>query len=373
MKVSSTTVPNLVRSVDSNIYYARIRVGPHLKWKSLRTKSFNIAKGKLKDTETELKGGAGGSNGLLNADLTFHDAFRFYEVAVRSNPDLKDSTKHFRLRSEKTLVRTWPELWDKELRRVKAEDCQRWYRDFRNGGAAFTPNRAKSKRSGDSPTTVNAAIRFLREVFKVGVDAGVLSKNPADALKTLSPRKKLLQLPNRTQFAELIAEVRKTHSRWGQAPGDLVEGLAYTGARVGEARRMTWAHVDEERGMVTIPGEKTDAAPRVNPITPAFKGLLGRMRAKGSCRPVDPLFGVRSVLGSLKQACAALGLPKLDHHDLRHLFATTCIESGVDVLTIASWLGHSDGGKLVLETYGHLRPAHSTLAAKLVDFSPPTK
>lgn len=34
---------------------------------------------------------------------------------------------------------------------------------------------------------------------------------------------------------------------------------------------------------------------------------------------------------------------RITHHDLRHLSATTCIESGVDVPTVARWLGHRDG------------------------------
>jgi hypothetical protein len=32
-----------------------------------------------------------------------------------------------------------------------------------------------------------------------------------------------------------------------------------------------------------------------------------------------------------------VGLSKLTHHDLRHLFATRCIESGVDIPTVARW------------------------------------
>lgn len=318
-----------------------------------------------------MRGGGSKPNGSLEASITFESAFYRYRAAVQADATLDPATKHFRLRSEKTLRRTWPDLWKKELRRIRPEDCQRWLNDFRNGGAAFRPNRTKSKRSGDSPTTVNASIRFLRHVFAIGVQAGILYSNPGDTLKTLPPRKKLLQLPNRSQFADLVASIRATHTRWGQAPGDLVEGLAYTGARVGESRKMIWAHVDEERGWVTIPGEKTESAPRTNPITPAFADLLVRMRRRVKPKSTDALFGVKSVLGSLKNTCEELGLAKIDHHDLRHLFATTCIDSGVDILTISNWLGHSDGGALALKTYGHLRPEHSTRAAKLVDFAPP--
>jgi hypothetical protein len=45
--------------------------------------------------------------------------------------------------------------------------------------------------------------------------------------------------------------------------------------------------------------------------------------------------------------------------DLRHLFATRCIESGSDIPTLSGWLGHKDGGTLAMKTYGHLRAAAS--------------
>ncbi|MDA1277859.1 MAG: tyrosine-type recombinase/integrase [Verrucomicrobia bacterium] len=60
----------------------------------------------------------------------------------------------------------------------------------------------------------------------------------------------------------------------------------------------------------------------------------------------------------------------LTHHDLRHLFATRCIESGVDIPTVSRWLGHKDGGALAMKVYGHLRNQHSASMAKLVKFSP---
>ncbi len=43
-------------------------------------------------------------------------------------------------------------------------------------------------------------------------------------------------------------------------------------------------------------------------------------------------------------------------HMMRHLFASSLISKGVDPRTVAAWLGHSDGGALVLKTYSHLMP-----------------
>src|SRR2546429_998893 len=75
---------------------------------------------------------------------------------------------------------------------------------------------------------------------------------------------------------------------------------------------------------------------------------------------------------SLARACKLTKTFRLTHHDLRHLFATRCIESGVDVPTAAHWLGHSDGGALAMKTYGHLRDQHSAAMAQRVTFSTQT-
>ena len=54
----------------------------------------------------------------------------------------------------------------------------------------------------------------------------------------------------------------------------------------------------------------------------------------------------------------------------RHFFATTCIESGVDIPTISRWLGHKDGGALAMRTYGHLRDEHSLAMSNAGEFQP---
>lgn len=43
--------------------------------------------------------------------------------------------------------------------------------------------------------------------------------------------------------------------------------------------------------------------------------------------------------------------------------------SGIDTLTVASWLGHS-GGKLIFSTYGHLSERHRRDAAAKLQFTP---
>ena len=58
------------------------------------------------------------------------------------------------------------------------------------------------------------------------------------------------------------------------------------------------------------------------------------------------VFLVRECQKSMDRAAARkVGMERITHHDLRHLFATICIESGVDVPTVSRWLGHKDGAR----------------------------
>jgi integrase len=83
--------------------------------------------------------------------------------------------------------------------------------------------------------------------------------------------------------------------------------------------------------------------------------------------PGNLIFRISECQKSIDAACAKTRIKRVTHHDFRHLFATVCIESGVDIPTVSRWLGHSDGGALAMRTYGHLRQEHSqTQAAKVI-------
>ena len=51
-----------------------------------------------------------------------------------------------------------------------------------------------------------------------------------------------------------------------------------------------------------------------------------------------------SVVNLHKKILKDAGLEHLRFHDLRHTFATTALQNGVDVKTVSSMLGHFDAG-----------------------------
>jgi integrase len=95
---------------------------------------------------------------------------------------------------------------------------------------------------------------------------------------------------------------------------------------------------------------------------------MRRERAEESLN--EKVFRVNEAQKAIDSAARKLGLQRITHHDLRHLFATICIENGVDIPTVSRWLGHKDGGVLALKTYGHLRREHSMAQALKVNFAP---
>jgi integrase len=293
--------------------------------------------------------------------MTFGQAAETYARQVETEPRLAESSKEFRLRPAATIRRTWPNLSETDVRKISADDCHNWQRRFENGAATYTPTGARNSVRGDSPTVINACIAYLRRVFEIALNEGFISENPALGLKRKPLKKKVLALPSQTQFQAIVAYVRRSQSRWAHSAADFIEGLAYSGMRLKEAARLQWTDINLEDGYMIVRGTKTATSSRRVPIVPAMRELLARIPRTGTS-----VFSAESALGSLAQACKAVQVHKLTHHDLRHYFATKVLESNVDAPTLALWLGHADGGVLAMKTYGHVRPLHSSEAAAKV-------
>jgi len=357
MQIESTSVPYLIRDGESGIYYARVKVGGKIKIRSLETDKVSTAKLRLNDKVDEIRESVPVAESLdLDHNSTFDDAFQLYKKDVESDTRLEPSTKEFRLRQAEPVRRVWPKVFEMGVRRITEDDLKTFLREFEGGKSVYRPHKSKGKRiKGNSPTVVNAIIAFFRRVFDYGVRAGVIAKNPASGLKRMRARKKLLELPTKAQFVEIVNHIRLTAGK-GRSAADFVEGLAYTGLRRKEAKGLLWRHLDEEREMIAVHGTKTETSSRFVPMVPAFKELVSRIREyRGSESPDAPIFQVSEATNSLAKASTHITGKKMTHHDLRHLFATTCIESGTDIPTVAKWLGHADGGALAMKTYGHIR------------------
>lgn len=144
--------------------------------------------------------------------------------------------------------------------------------------------------------------------------------------------------------------------------------------RIGEAKFVTWADANFDRRQLHVRGDPVTATKngetRYVPMIPELEQMLKELRSERADEPPTAIV-MRGFecQNSMTHAAAKIGMKRIAHHDLLHLFATICIESGVDVPTVSRWLGHKDGGALCMKTYGHLRQDHSLAQARRVTFS----
>ena len=126
--------------------------------------------------------------------------------------------------------------------------------------------------------------------------------------------------------------MRNGHSRYSLHCADFASGLAFTGCRVGEAREIAWRDVDFDAGEIVVRGDAETGTKnwelRRVPLIPDARALFERMRSERAGEPLDAkVFRVRECQKALDRACKKVGADRITHHDLRHLFATRCIES----------------------------------------------
>lgn len=354
-----TRKPNLLRH-KSGSYYARAFAGGKEVWKSLKTSHYSVAEAKLAEFLKEHRERVSNGNGEASAKMTFGEALKIHQQNQADDVTIKASTRHYWNQIFIALQKSWPGLAEREIRRVTKTECKEWARGFQKVA---------------SPTRCNNTLSGLRHVFEVAKEAGIIYGNPAEKLARVPVRAKQLTLPSGEQFLQIVDVVEHAGAWCSRDCADFVQGLAFTGCRKGEASQITWRDVDFDAGEIIVRGDSETATKnwtvRRVPLIPDARALLERMRTERPGESLDAkVFRVKECQKALDRACKNVGADRITHHDLRHLFATRCIESGVDIPTVSRWLGHKDGGALAMKTYGHLRREHSVAQAQKVTFAP---
>ncbi|MDQ5977449.1 MAG: hypothetical protein QG602_421 [Verrucomicrobiota bacterium] len=378
---AKTSIPNLLKNAQSGRYYGRFTVSGKEKWVSLKTESFKVAKLRLSDHRAKTERARQAAGNVKAGEANMGELAMILEARIRDNVALAPRSKVRNIEHIKAVKRSWPGFGNLDPADVTRDEVEKYRNRVRREGTGFknpVNGTGKTKSNGSSPGTINRLIDTIRAMLSIAVENGQLVGNPLAGAKLklkLTPRK-----PELPEAAVLNSVYQRIEDNSAHDSADFCRLLNYSGMRVGEAGRLTWARVDWDRGIIKVAGTKTDSAERDVPMTNALRGLLQKLRARAEKRatmqvdgkpyvnPAAPVCAVREATVSLSNACAALGVVRLTHHDLRDAFATQCIEAGVDIPTVAAWLGHKDGGALLMKVYAHHRRAHSAAQAARVSF-----
>ena len=340
---------NLVRHKESGGLYLRAKVGGKIIRKALGVKEVRIGKLKRDTLLAELRARAGsmptGKAPTVSEVLALTSAW--YES--RPVSEQKASSLHYRIQIievlERTFKKTSPSLWTRG-------DLETWWTS-----AGVT--RYSSPRK-------NGMLDTVRKMFDLMIERGLRGDDPSARLKRVKVIQEEKTLPSSEDFQRVLNDIKSQNSDHAIESRNFVAFLAYSGLRIGEARAVIWQDVRKDEIVVSGGdlGTKNREARRV-PIIEPMKELLDSMRTKESS---GPLFSIKSPRFAISGACRRLKLDHFTPHTFRHLFSTSCIELGVDIPTVAKWLGHKDGGALLMKTYSHLRDEHSQAQAAKVKF-----
>lgn len=347
----------LVRNSASGTFYARFKVDGKQVWRTLKTDKITNASATVGDEVAKHRAMRQRGDGRI----TLERALALQLERIENDPTKKPRTVAYYHETAVAISKTWPGRMTVMISKVTADDCRRW-------------GKLHAKYSA---SVFNRSLGILRKAFDIGIEFGARVDNPLidPNGKPVVPRRretaKPLKLPEPKQFKAFIKSIETAGGRDSKNCARLVRFLAYGGFRLGEAASVLWRDVDRARGQITVWGGKgrDDEEWRLVPIIPAMEKLLDEIRQlHPEATKTDPVMAVRECQKAMNRAAKKVMMKRITHHDLRHLFATRAIESGIDIPTVSRWLGHKDGGVLAMRIYGHLRDHHSAEMARRVVF-----
>ncbi len=221
------------------------------------------------------------------------------------------------------------------------------------------------KENGNSTTTINKYCQVLRAFYYRIIAWGRFTgPNPLAKVQMYREDRDLRPL-SEADFEKILAAAREISDKPASPVQrifyDLVVLCANTGLRRAEALGLKWGNVDGANIMVRGKGNKT----RIIPLNAEALAVI----SKQAPTP-DYVFDIpnRAQCRALTRTYAAMskkiGRP-FRLHLLRHRFATSLLERGADLKTVAELLGHSASMTTIL--YLHSTPDKKRRAVDLLD------
>ena len=182
--------------------------------------------------------------------------------------------------------------------------------------------------------SANRVRASLSQLFVWGMQNGIATSNPvADTIKRKEQERERVLSDDELRAVWIAAGVDDY--------GDVIRLLILTGQRRGEISDLQWREVDLERGLLTLPGERTkNHRPHTVPLAATSKAILaGRQRGTGA------VFACGSLYFAKEKLNARCGFDDWTVHDLRRTAATGMAEIGIAPHVIEAVLNHVSGHK----------------------------
>jgi integrase len=212
-------------------------------------------------------------------------------------------------------------------------------------------------------TVPRAVSRVIGTMYEDARNVGLVEANPFSNLRLPAGEKKAtVDAPSMDEYRRLL-EACTVLGGYGPEFKAMIQFAAWTGVRQGELFGLHREDVGAEtvrirrsRKLDGSLGTPKNGLTREIPLLPPARVLEDVPERYGSPFLFHSPQGQALIKGthawSWNKVRAAAGV-KLRWHDLRHFCATQLLEMGLSHFDVSVQLGHTDGGKLVMERYGH--------------------
>lgn len=223
---------------------------------------------------------------------------------------------------------------------------------------------------GLRPTTIHVLFQLLNSSLKDACKQQRIFQNPC--LDIILPRKKRVRAQALTKVDQQVLEA--TAKKMPLYKGLPVLLALNAGLRIGEIAALKWENIDFDRRVIYVKQtyqrimvgvdkrktqllldqSKTEQSVRTIPMTFTLYKYLKKWAKKSPgpfiCSNKQTPSEPRLLTNYFHAIRERIKLPKIHFHQLRHTFATRCIETNGDVASISRMLGHMSS-KTTLDVY----------------------
>lgn len=230
------------------------------------------------------------------------------------------------------------------------------------------------KQTGRYASTIRVIFRIVKSCLNQAVKEQKMAALICNNIELPKQQQQKVHALSRQQQKQLEQQAQHENSPYGLA----VLFALKTGLRIGEICALKWRDVNLRENQISIQrtlqrvpqcddqsrvktkietsGPKTQKANRVMPISQNVKRLLVSLKkmqvnnryvfSKRGVAPCEP----RLLTYHFHKICRRSGLQLFRFHQLRHTFATRCLEASDNIVAVSALLGHAST-QMTLDTY----------------------